>query len=424
MRKRLWPWFEAPPAGWPMRYDGWVWDPKSKEWVTTAVEEVTFIIKVPKYPKPTREPRPAQPLYMPGWYWNGRRGVWEETTMPFESVLVIPERPPMPTEWPSRTQPAEVPGWRYSFMYEVWEKIPMEGHTEMVEQERGPMPEYVPGTEQSSIVEGWSWSEQQKVWAATIIIGEPVGFTPDRSFPPGTDSAAVNLVYPMTEQYLHFYQSLINMGLDPDEAKRIGGMMVDGFWNMSRSALTKQRAELYRQSLLPAAVALSDKLEALAVSGAVLALAAIAGALIGSIAERLTFPADESFSLSAPGNTYLLGPGNWEYSRNIGRSMTGRPLYSSCGGIGTEYTRHRRGWGAGATDIIDFPGGFVEEGYQFPYFVKYTWSHWYITYVGMLFSAGQGFYALKEADLDSEVKLVLGESLPYEQWCSGFDYYL
>lgn len=420
----MYPWFDAPAAGEPLRYDGWIWDPAVKDWIPDDVEEISFEVEVPGYPMPTRPPRPAQPLFVEGWYWNGRRGVWEETTMPFEDVLVIPERPPMPTEWPSRTQPAEVPGWRYSFMYEVWEKIPMESYTEMREQERGPMPEYVPGTEQPSEVQGWSWSGTKEEWVATIVVGQRIGFTPPRSFPPGFELAQVTMVYPMTEQHALFVKNLLDMGLTETEAKRIGSAMVDGFWNMARTSEQKIRAAQYADSLTIPASQISDKIEAIGVYGAVIALAAIVGLLIGSIMDRILTPDEDFFRLTGGITTYLLGPGNWAYSRHIGTSPQGRKYYSECHGIGTGYTRHKRGYGIGQRDIIDFPGGFVESGFQFPYFVKYTWEYWELEYVGMLASVGADYYVLKVGRYFTGEIVGTAEMISQDEWCDGFRFYL
>ncbi|GAH45606.1 unnamed protein product [marine sediment metagenome] len=93
-------------------------------------------------------------------------------------------------------------------------------------------------------------------------------------------------------------------------------------------------------------------------------------------------------------------------------------------GIGAEWVRYKRAGKGEKYDIIDFPGGFVEEGFVFPYFVKYTWSHWVLEYVGMLFSVSGNLFALKKADDDWYAGLPAGVTVDYEHWCKDFHYYL
>lgn len=378
--KGLTPWFRAPVPGAPVRYDGWVWDPAVKEWVKTRISKIEIEVEVPRYPKPLEDPRPAQPIYVPGWYWYGRPQVWSEIPLTFQELS--------------------------------------DG------LERGPMPKYPPGPPGPGEVEGWSWSETTSQWVATILVAEKVGFTPPRSFPPMVDRAAVHLVMSMTEQHAIFIKSLIDMGLTQTEAKRIGSAMVDGFWNMSRSAITKHRAVLYADSFLPKAVAQSDKLEALGVYGAIIALTVIVGLLIGSIMERLAFPEDEFWPQFEPAGTYLMGPDNWVYSRFIGRSAEGQPYYSVCEGIGTEFVRHKRGVSKGDEDIIDFPGGFLETGYAFPWFVKFVWRFWTLEYIGMLEPIGGDWYVLKKGNSDPYARGRVGVIKPRAQWCEDFHWYL
>jgi len=379
-KRRMYWWFKPPAAGAPMRYDGWVWDPEGKEWVRSVVEKISIEVPVPKYPKPTEAPRAEQPRDVIGWYWFDQPGVWEEVPLTPQqlSEQVVPE----------------------------------------------PKPQYPPGPAVLDFTEGWSWSKSQEEWVATIVMAERVGFDPPRSFPPNVDLAMVNMTYPMAEQYAIFYKSLIDMGLTETDARKIGSSMTDAFWNMSRSALTKHRAELYKQSLLPSGVALSDKIEAIGVYGAIIALAAIVGLLIGSIMDRIITPEEDMFLMPEHEGTYLMGPGEWFYSRNVGVSPMGNLYYSKCQGIGTDYVRHKRGvWGK-LGDKIDFPGGFVESGFQFPYWVKYTWHFWDIAYIGMLYSSSEYFYGLKKEFISLVERAKPVSVRKPEDWCTGFDWYL
>lgn len=420
----MYPFFDAPAAGRPMKYVGWEWDPKAGEWVESRVREIEIEVPVTRYPKPKKPPQPWQPLDVPGWKWNGREGIWEERPMPYEIVWVTPPRPPKPKEWPSRTQPAEVPGWRYSYMYEVWEKIPMEQVQEKVQMERTPMPKYPPGSEQLSVVEGWSWSEARREWVATIVVAEKVGFRPPRSLPPGVTQDAWMELYSFEQLFIEEVTYFVNQGYTLEAARRITR---DNFDNLIRMMYAQERAGAIRSwtGLVSAVSGMPEiEVQELTVYALVALVAAAVGYLIGTILRGLLLHDEESLVMGAKPNTYLLGPGNWAYSRNIGTSLGGIPYYSDCGGIGAGYSRHKRAEWGGRTDIIDFPGGFVEEGYVFPYFVKYTWSYWKVRYVGMLSSVGSNIYALKKGDSDAGAPVPLGQLIPFGEWCEGFDWYL
>lgn len=447
---------------------GWYWDGRAGIWKEVPIPSEFEYVEDPRPLEPDFLPRPAQGLTADGWKWNGRAGVWQEAAMPLEPKLIQPEHPPEPSEWPSRRQPAEVPGWRYSFMYMVWEKTPMPRIKVWVPKKRPPKPVYIPGPAKPSEVkgwryseiyevwekadmpvrkidvtpkrgpkptlepgparsfkvEGWKWSRKTNRWIATIIYSETLDFTPPTSLPPGVTQEAVNMVFPASEQYKVFYDNLIAMGLTPTEARRIGGSMVDGFWQMTRSTAEKVRAEQFYRSLYPDAVAVNDMIEKIGVYGALIALSAIIGAVMGDILRRVILPDEEIFRISGGIITYLLGPENWSYSRQIGTSVTGRQYFSSCEGIGTTYVRHFRGHGIGQSDTIDFPGGFVETGYKVPYFVKYTWDHWDLSYVGMLSTSGAFDYVLKVGhDFTGEIYRH-AEIVPEDEWCPNFTFYL
>lgn len=407
-----------------MKYDGWLWDPAKREWIETDVEEVTVEWEEPKYPKPTEEPRPEQPLYVPGWYWDGRARRWEEETMPYREVWVTPERPPMPTEWPSRTQPAEILGWRYSFEDREWQEVEMEKVPEMREMERGPKPEYPPGPGVPDEVEGWSWSRYNDEWVATIISAQRVGFEPPRSFPPPVSLAVALEFAPTDLEMIVFMRQLMDGGMSWVQANDTVELVRSRWTDLAVAARVAAREatwQLFIQQDVANKFGHKIPLGAVAFLGTVTALT---GWLIGSIMERLTFVDADMYTLTERVNTYLLGPDNWVYSKHIGTSRKGRPYYSSCEGIGTEYVRYKRAPGKGKFDTIDFLGGFVESGYDFPYFVKYTWSHWSLEYVGFLINVGADKYMLQEGHYDPAERLWRGFMFPFEEWCQDFHWYL
>lgn len=423
-RRRLYPWFEPPPPDFPMKYDGWVWNPATKEWDEAPVEEISVEVEAPRYPKPTKTPRPAQSLTATGWYWNGRAGVWEEVTMPYEDVLVTPERPPAPSWVPKHPGRFEVPGWKWYERKAEWGTIPMKQITEYREMERPPKPEYIPGVEVPTEYPGWSWSGRPKEWVATIIMAEKIGFTPPRSLPPQVSDETILAAMPLEEMYVRYYEKMIALGMQPHEARKmqqIAGEYMVALMKAKRPALA---AKPWHGVSREVAAQQKIMFQQFTVDALMILVAVVIGVLIGTILERLTFPEDPMRPFAVPPGTYLLGPGGWRYSRHVGCSLKGRPFYSECEGIGTGWVRHKRAGIGEKYDTIDFPGGFVEEGYDFPYFVKYTWSYWLIQYVGMLYSVGPALYALKKADDDWYAGLPPGVTVKYEHWCKDFHFYL
>lgn len=424
VKKRLYPWFDAPVADAPREYLGWVWDSVRGEYVETDIAGIIIELDVPRYPEPTQSPRPAQPLYVPGWYWNGRAGVWEETTMPFADVLVTPERPPAPTEVPSRAQPAEVPGWRYNFGTLAWEEIPMEPVTEMVEEERPLMPEYSPGVEQLPDIEGWSYDATRNEWVATILIGEPMEFEPPPTLPPGAEKLTEAAITPTDAEMITFFRQLMRDGLSWDTANMIVQFVKDG-WLTIAAAKSEHAAELYWRAQRENIKDMVGQVPPVFKVAALYAALAVGIALlVATIISRLFRTDREYVSIVGGITTYLLGPDNWTYSRDIGRSIKGHRYFSECDGIGTEDVRHRRGYGIGQFDYIDFPGGFVESGFKFPYFVKYTWERWELVYMGMLERVGARWYVLKAVAGFYEMDYPFAQVLPFEDWCLEFRFYL
>lgn len=468
LKKRMYPWFEAPAVGFPMKYAGWVWDPSEREWVKTSIPMITVEVQVPAYPRPEEPPRPAQPLDVPGWYWNGRAEVWEEAEMPLKRVQQEMERPLAPVGPPGSAQPLDVPGWYWNGRAGVWEEIPLmpqeiaedvivgpkpkskpgeeiSWHVDgwvwssvrerweespmplewvEVEQERGPKPERPPDTGVPTKAKGWTWSIEFKLWVANVFETAKAIFEPPPTLPPGIRVAGGPPIFPTDAQYIIIFRQLMDGGMTWDQA------------NMWVDMMRKSWTELALAKQMPALIKLWNEVPEKIyhdipsppfLLGSLVGLylfAAGVGTLIGLVLDSWLTPDVGHGILVAPPNTYLLGPDNWMYSRHIGTSLGGRPFYSECEDIGTEYTRHKRARWSGEPDIIDFLGGFLETGYVFPYWVKYLWSHWLVEYVGMLESSGASFYRLKKPDYDPAARLPIGWSAPESEWCQDFHYYL
>jgi len=379
VRKGLTPWFEPPAPGAPMRYHGWVWDPGLREWVAAPVARIVAVIQQPKFPKPQVTPRPAQPFYVVGWWWNARAEEWEEIPLTPEEIS--------------------------------------EG------RRRGRKPQWPPGPEVLAQQPGWSWSYENRQWVATIVFGTPVNFEPPRPFRPDISFAGITVLTPIEREWTHFLTSLINAGLNPTEARRVADGMRKHFWELSKARRQIAHTDVWRNYMQANATGLNESLNRMGAVAVVIAMTAAIGYLIGTIAERLAFGRDEHVTLVEKQRTYLIGPDYWKYSRMIGRTRLGVPYYSECEEIGTTYVRLKRGYGAGDIDIIDFLGGFLETGYVFPYFYKYRWFYWTLSYVGMLSHQGAGLYSLRKGNRDRG-GVQFGRMLPSTSWCTDFHWYL
>ncbi len=468
LKKRMYPWFEAPAVGFPMKYDGWNWDPAIREWVEADVGEVEVEVQVPAYPKPDEPPRLAQPLDVLGWHWNGRVEVWEESPMPLKRVQQEMERPLAPVGPPPEADPVRVSGWQWSdpmqewfecpltrqetaegkervprpryaprpelswrvdgwvwsSVRKKWEESPMPSEWVEVEQERGPKPERPPDTGVPTKAKGWTWSIEFKLWVADTFETAKAIFTPPRSLPPNVDEEMVARLFPSEQDFISYCDKFMKAGMPPAERQRVSLILREEVRRLLRAKSAKMNESFWKSALGGLSPQLQDKIEVVGIYGVLFILTTITGLVIGNILSRLLTPDTDHFILVAPPNTYLLGPDNWMYSRHIGTSLGGRPFYSECEDIGTEYTRHKRARWSGEPDIIDFLGGFLETGFQFPYWVKYLWSYWLVEYIGVLESAGPNFHKLKKPIYDPAARLPIGWSAPVSEWCKDFHYYL
>lgn len=379
VRKGMTPWFKAPAAGAPVRYHGWTWDIRYEQWVEAPRQRIRVEVQAPAYPKPTETPRPAQEANVIGWWFNVTTKDWEEIPL-------------------TRMETAE-------------------GY------ERGPKPDLPPGPAISKEQPGWSWFERTHEWVATIIAATPIDFTPPPTFRPDVSEAGITVLTPIEREWQQFLISLINQGMNPTEARRVADSMRKTFWELSKARRQMAHTDIWRNFVQTQAPNLNESINKIGAAAVVIIIAAALGYLIGSIMSRLAFGTDRFETMEEKQRTYLLGPDIWKYSRMVSRAPGGTPYYSECEEIGTTWVRHRRGRGRGDIDLIDFPGGFIEEGYVFPLFVKYTWSHWTLRYVGMLSHQGTNLYALKKGDYDSG-GLRPGQMIPAAEWCAGFHWYL
>lgn len=379
VRKGLTPWFKAPTPGAPARYHGWVWDPRSMEWIESPMARIRVDVPAPAFPKPTETPRPAQDFYVPGWFWDSTKNEWQE--------------------------------------------IPLNRIEIDLGYERGPKPGLEPGLEVLANPPGWSWSQQTHEWVATIIMASPVDFSAPRPFRPDYTEAGITVLTPIEREWQQFLILLINQGLNPTEARRVADGMRKTFWELAKARRQVAHTQLWQNYIETQGPNLNESINRIGATAVVIAVAAGVGYLIGTIMSRLAVGMDELETMAETQRTYLLGPDYWKYSRMISRTFEGTPFYSECEEIGTTWVRHRRGRGPGDIDVIDFPGGFIEEGYVFPMFVKYTWSHWTLRYVGMLSRQGANMYSLRKGDYDSG-GLRRGQSIPADEWCAGFHWYL
>lgn len=335
-KQRLWPWFEPPVAPPPMRYDGWFWEPRNKEWLPTEMVPMTIAFEPKRFPKPT--------------------------------------------QMPSRDFSSEQPGWSYSFT--TFE------------------------------------------WVQTIIMSEPVDLVPPRSLPPYVTDEMILAGVPLLEQHRLFYERLVSLGLQPHEAKRIADITGEYIVGLMKAKYPFETKTMWKNYSVEVENQWWILKQEILIKGGLILIAAAIGYLIGTIMEGLTFPDIDVFTLKEPAGTYLMRYDHYLYSKMVALTRTGKPYYSACEDIGTSWIRHRRAPIGGRVDVIDFPGGFVEEGHVGIWFVKYTWSAWLLEYIGFLTNVGGNYYVMREGNRDRYAVGKAPFTLPSSQWCTGLHWYL
>ncbi len=423
-KQRVYPWFDAPAAGAPMKYEGWVWDPAIREWVESEVDPITIRIEPEREPKPDWIPRSRQPAKVAGWFWSDSMKKWVKDAYFRAGHYGLEPYPPMPDWVPSRMLPAEADGWYYDFGSNTWEKTEWQPATIWISDPWPPMPEQVPGPELPSETASWVWSDEFKDWMEIIRPVAVEEFVPPRSLPPGLTQKALFEQFSWEALYLEEVRYFLGQGYTTEAANQITRQNFDPLIRMMYAK--EKAAAVTGWTDLVAALSRQETIviKELTVYAVVIIVVAVVAYMVGYILSHIAAPHEEEFIINEPPGTYLLGPDNWSYSRDIGSSKTGALLFSSCDDIGTEFVRHKRGPVGGLYDILDFPGGFIEDGYQFPYWVKYTWYYWLIIYIGMLYTASAEHYALKKELISLKERAIRVKIRPYEEWCEGFHWYL
>lgn len=422
-RQRMYPFFKAPEAGAPMRYLGWVWKPEIKEWVRVDTEKLKVTLPEREFEKPTEPPKPEQRADVPGWWFNEYMSAWEEIPLLPLEIAEGMERGTMPLFPPGQAGPSRVPGWYWSEEHGAW----LEAITAMPVVEFEVPPSLPPEISMDDIVTAAVYDEE--IRAVLEVLRHR--FDPVTGL---TKHSIDNLIRMMencgmTEAYarniIKQYQQL-TVGLTSAEKAEVwnhASRAIYDNWRKSHRVGTSMARTYWAERVRRSLGVKPHGFEATYTTVALVFMAAAFGWLIGRLLNKVAFPGDElAISIGGRG-AYLLGPGEWCYSKLIGRSAKGRPYYSNCGGIGTAYVRHKRPEYKGGSDIIDFPGGFVEEGHVGAYFVKYTWQYWTLEYVGMSARMGRNWHMLREGNTD-QTPMSLAYVLPEDQWCTDFRWYL
>ena len=308
----------------------------------TDVEPITVqMVHVPK-PKPVLPFDPGGPYVVLGWEWDVGCQCWEETPVPRSGEYLPYPYPPKPTQLPSRDFPAEVDGWFYDFDKLEWVKGVYIQKYYWQADPHPPMPDYIPGPSGEDRLEDWYWDYELKEWRAIIKPVATLEFTPPRSLPPGMDRERLAIQFPLEQQYLLFIQKLIEQGLTPADAKRIADVMGEAILKTVWSQQKAMHQGLWQGVTTKVSAEMSNMQEAIAVNVLVPIIAAAVGVFIGYTLQSFVYLDEEYISMSSAVLTYLLGPDEWIYSRNIGQSVLGAHWFSSCENIGMDDFRHKK----------------------------------------------------------------------------------
>jgi len=391
----LLPWFDPPEPERPMRYYGWHWDPALREWVKHAEEPIEIKYTPKAGPKPSEPPRPEVPEFVDGWFWSKINECWEKRPMPKIENWRYPGELPWPREptWvPSPELPFESAGWKYNSRLRKWEMVP---YCEYTEDERPPEPAYPPGPAGETEVYGWSWFPYYKDWVEVLYAEKVVEFQMSETVNPAVTEAMVENVYPYAEIAERAMRMLIHAGYTPEQAKQYGITVIEMVRNQVMAASRHVQAGRLAQAV-KATKDFYPGVEAEFIMPVVVGIILVLTAwVVGRIMGSLVLPEEEDVFIAQKKTTYLMGPDEWIYAGFKAQTVKGTKYFQACGSIGTPYVRHKRGYGVGQTDIIDFPGGFLEEGWHAGLFVKYVWSYWKLSYVGFLNNVGGGLYSLQ-----------------------------
>ena len=441
VKRGFFPWFAPPDPGATMRYHGWRWDPEKREWVQTEVHSISLSYTVEPEPKPTEPPRPFQTDEVEGWEWSEIYEVWEEREMPKIEKWHYPGElpwPRKPTWMPSRTLPAEVKGWKYIFERAIWEKV---AYCDVYQEFRPPQPKYPPGPAEETEVLGWSWSWHYKEWLKVMYAEEIVEATPPRTLPPGLTVEALIADDPYFIQEMAAATALARAGnwsaLQSGNAffKLVADVhfkfphvtdpanIADDIFRarevMRAKSVWLASEEAWRMRINALAPSLASQILSKGFVPVLMLIFACVGYLIGMFWERALLAHEYDIVHRDKRGAYLFGGDEWSYAGIRAQTKKGVQYYSGCGSIGTRYVRHKRGYGVGQIDTIDFPGGFVEEGWRWGKFVKYTWSYWELEYVGFLTHSTTDLYRLQgseDPDFLPEYSFILND----DEVCRNF----
>lgn len=424
-RKRsLQPWFAAPAAGDPKRYYGWNWDPEERKWVETPVSKTSLVVAGEVEDKPEYPPHEPQKAEVSGWKYDEQDGVWNEVPTAHHEGWVEIRRPPKPTLPPTTGRGEDVLGWHYNTETKKWMGVPIPAqHVEWYD-ERADKPLYKPGHEQKRDVSGWHWDPEDKVWLRTIVAREVVDFEMPRTLPPGVTQAMVDGVYPYADIMRKAQEMFIAQGIPAHDAHQLAVTVIERIKDMMTATSRGGQVERFRNMNIYLKDFSPGMLPGWLMPVVMFIVTNLVAYAIGGILEAITVPIEAFIRLGQPGGQYIMHTEDWLYADFVGRSVEQNVYFASCGSIGTDYVRHKRPEPYGIHDIIDFPGGFVEEGWRWGLFVKYTWDHWIMSYIGMLESVGQNLWQLKKADLKH-----FGLTGPVWQkkpkdWCPDYRWYL
>jgi len=462
------PWFEPPAIGAPTRYFGWNWDPEERKWVESVISKTSVVVAGAAEEKPKYPPHGPQPAEVSGWKYDEQDGVWNEVPTAHREAWVEIRHPAKPTLPPTTGRGEEVLGWYYSSKDEEWKSVPIPAQYVDWYEERVEKPQYSPGHEQKSNVSGWHWDPNEKEWLPTIVATEVVDYQPLRPLPPSltfedVQAAGVynvdvkeviealeasaqpiaafsrvhidNMIRMLTRSgyteaaargVLEQYAKL-TAGLTSTEKAKVWSQATATIyrtWQRSHMMGVSESQRIWANNVGTYMTELKPILGTKTMVGVLVLTTAMIGVMIGTLLERITFPREGFIRLGQPGGQYIMHTEDWLYADFVGRSVKQNVYFASCGSIGTDYVRHKRAEPGSIHDTIDFPGGFIEEGWKGGLFVKYTWEHWTMSYIGMLSSVGQNLWQLKRADLKH-----FGSTGPVwqkkpEDWCPNYRWYL
>lgn len=322
---------------------------------------------------------------------------------------------------PMAVSPEDYAGWHWDNKLFKWINIPMEPIKTVAFMKGEPKPTQIPSRAFSSVQPGWSYDFTTFKWVQTIVLGEPVEFTPPLPMPPQQLSRPIEARYAYMTDWFEMQMMLKTMGytgaeldvfmdqleiklqgLTFEARKAVKYQIISDIvrnWKATRFMTIQGSGYLWKRELDEFARKYTPMMTGATALAVLFIAAAAIGALMGLVLEKLTKEREGWIKFTDFELTYLFGPEEWYYAGFAGYSPGGSPYFRLCEEIGAINAHHLRSHASRFDRIAFTPGGFLEEGWHGGKFVKYRWEYWEVRYKAFMIKSTNILYRMQHPDV-------------------------